>query len=64
MSVPAALGTDGGNLGYDGIPESVAIKFDLSQQLRRGSRMNGIYTDGAFPGEAFDQFDRQWDQPA
>jgi hypothetical protein len=44
-----ALGSDGGGLGYQGIPTSVAIKFDLFSNAGEGANSTGIYTDGASP---------------
>ena len=46
---PTALGTDGGGLGYAGMPNSVAIKFDLSNNAGEGPNSTGLYTDGAYP---------------
>jgi hypothetical protein len=46
---PSALGGVGGDLGYGGIPNSVAIKFDLYNNAGEGSNSIGIYTDGAAP---------------
>jgi hypothetical protein len=44
-----ALGGRGGQLGYGGIGQSVAIKFDLYNNLGEGSDSTGLYTDGAGP---------------
>ncbi len=44
-----ALGGCGGQLGYGGIGQSVAIKFDLYSNLGEGSDSTGLYTDGAGP---------------
>src|SRR5271155_1473840 len=44
-----ALGGAGGSLGYDGIGESVAIKFDLYSNAGEGPDSTGLYTDGAAP---------------
>jgi Bacterial lectin/Chitobiase/beta-hexosaminidase C-terminal domain len=45
----AALGSAGGGLGTAGIPNSVAIKFDLYSNDGEGDDSTGIYTDGAPP---------------
>jgi hypothetical protein len=44
-----ALGASGGNLGYGGIPHSVAIKFDLYSNAGEGPDSTGIYVNGAMP---------------
>ena len=46
---PTALGSSGGELGYGGIPSSVAIKFDLYSNLGEGFNSTGLYTGGADP---------------
>ncbi len=46
---PTALGHTGDSLGYAGIPESVAIKFDLFNNAGEGIDSTGIFTDGALP---------------
>ncbi len=46
---PTALGSDGGSLGYAGIPKSVAIKFDLFNNDGEGPNSTGLYIDGAAP---------------
>ncbi len=46
---PTALGADGGGLGYLGIPQSVAIKFDLFDNAGEGPDSTGLYIDGAVP---------------
>ncbi len=46
---PNALGSSGGALGYQGIGQSVAIKFDLYSNSGEGSDSTGLYTDGASP---------------
>jgi predicted RecA/RadA family phage recombinase len=46
---PTALGTAGGNLGYTGIPTSVAVKFDLFNNAGEGNDSTGLFTDGAMP---------------
>src|SRR5437660_8101611 len=53
----SALGFAGGGLGYGatsltgtpGIPTSVAVKFDLFQNVHEGTNSTGIYTNGAMP---------------
>ncbi|MBT9332595.1 chitobiase/beta-hexosaminidase C-terminal domain-containing protein [Paracidobacterium acidisoli] len=44
-----ALGGNGGSLGYQGIPDSVAVKFDLYSNSGEGSDSTGFYTNGASP---------------
>jgi len=52
-----ALGPSGGGLGYGpdapgnppGIPTSVAIKFDLADNVGEGPNSTGLYTNGASP---------------
>ena len=44
-----ALGDGGGGLGYQGIGNSVAVKFDLYNNAGEGSDSTGLYTDGAIP---------------
>jgi hypothetical protein len=46
---PTALGASGGSLGYQGIPNSVAVKFDLYNNAGEGSDSTGLYTGGASP---------------
>ncbi len=54
---PAALGPAGGGLGYGphavggtgGIPNSVAVKFDIYNNGGEGSDSTGLYTNGASP---------------
>ena len=47
---PGALGSNGGSLGYAGIGQSVAIKFDLFQNAGDVSNdSTGIFVDGAIP---------------
>ncbi len=43
------IGTDGAGLGYEGIGESVAIKFDLYSNAGEGPDSTGLYTNGAIP---------------
>jgi hypothetical protein len=42
-------GDTGGGLGYQGIPSSVAVKFDLYNNAGEGTDSTGLYTDGAAP---------------
>jgi fibronectin type 3 domain-containing protein len=57
---PGALGPNGGGLGYGpdhaggsgGIPNSVAVKFDLHDNQGEGDDSTGLYTDGAAPTSA------------
>ncbi|WP_263337675.1 chitobiase/beta-hexosaminidase C-terminal domain-containing protein [Acidicapsa dinghuensis] len=44
-----SLGYSGGGLGYQGIPNSVAVKFDLYSNAGEGPDSTGLYTDGASP---------------
>jgi hypothetical protein len=46
---PTALGHSGGNLGYGGIPHSVAIKFDLYSNEGEGPDSTGLYVNGVAP---------------
>jgi len=46
---PTALGGYGGQLGYAGIPKSVAIKFDLYNNSGEGPNSTGLYINGADP---------------
>jgi hypothetical protein len=48
-SSPQALGVSGAGLGYQKIPHSVAIKFDLTNNVGEGTNSTGIYLDGAIP---------------
>ena len=45
----AALGTNGGELGYTGIGKSVAVKFDLYDNNGEGVDSTGQYLNGASP---------------
>jgi fibronectin type 3 domain-containing protein len=50
-----ALGASGGGLGYGGpggIPNSVAIKFDLFNNAGEGNNSTGLYVNGAVPTSA------------
>jgi hypothetical protein len=44
-----AVGTYGGNLGYESIGKSVCVKFDLYNNSGEGNDSTGIYTDGSTP---------------
>lgn len=44
-----ALGGNGGGLGYQGITNSLAIKFDLWDTNGEGTNSVGLYTGGAAP---------------
>jgi Bacterial lectin/Legume lectin domain/Chitobiase/beta-hexosaminidase C-terminal domain len=46
---PTAVGGNGGSLGYAGIPNSVAIKFDLYSNAGEGPNSTGLYINGAAP---------------
>ena len=46
---PGIAGASGNGLGYDGISNSVAVKFDLYNNLGEGPNSTGLYTDGASP---------------
>ncbi len=46
---PTALGGSGSQMGYAGIPNSVAVKFDLYNSLGEGIDSTGLYTNGAPP---------------
>jgi hypothetical protein len=44
-----SLGDAGGGLGYQGIANSIAVKFDLYSNAGEGSDSTGLYTGGAAP---------------
>jgi phosphatidylethanolamine-binding protein (PEBP) family uncharacterized protein len=48
-TTPPAPGTAGGGLGYHGLVDSVAIKFDLVNNAGEGNNSVGLYTGGAEP---------------
>jgi hypothetical protein len=45
----SALGDNGGGLGYAGIGNSVAVKFDLYDNGGEGSNSTGLYINGVVP---------------
>ena len=45
----AAVGSNGAGLGYAGIGNSLAIKFDLFSDAGEGADSTGLYTNGASP---------------
>jgi fibronectin type 3 domain-containing protein len=47
-----ALGQGGGGLGYQGIGNSVAIKFDFFDNAGEGTNSTGLYANGALPTTA------------
>jgi len=46
---PAGPGVAGGGLGYAGLTNSVAVKFDLVDNAGEGGHSVGVYTGGADP---------------
>jgi hypothetical protein len=46
---PTALGGDNMYLGYGGIKNSVAIKFDINNNTHEGNDSTGMYLNGATP---------------
>ncbi len=46
---PTALGSGSGGLGYAGIPNSIAIKFDLFNNAGEGTDSTGVFAGGAMP---------------
>ncbi len=46
---PSQLGAGGGGLGFQGIPNSVAVKFDLYNNSGEGVNSTGLYLNGAAP---------------
>src|SRR5262249_38404104 len=47
---PTALGGGGGSLGYQGIPKSVAVKFDVWNNEGETFNSTGLFFNGGFPG--------------
>src|SRR5262245_6459620 len=45
----SALGSAGGGLGYQGIGNSLAVKFDLFDNAGEGGNSTGLYTNGQAP---------------
>jgi hypothetical protein len=48
-SAPTALGVVGGSLGYGGMTNSVAVKFDIYDNAGEGTNSTGLYLNGAVP---------------
>jgi hypothetical protein len=46
---PTAVGGTGYNLGYGGIPASIAVKFDIHNNEGEGPDSTGLYLNGATP---------------
>ena len=46
---PAALGANGNALGYGGIRNSMAVKFDFYNNAGEGANSTGVFTDGRLP---------------
>lgn len=46
---PTQVGTGAGGLGYQGIPSSAAIKFDLLNEEGEDANSTGLYTNGVRP---------------
>jgi hypothetical protein len=46
---PTAVGLEGGDLGYGGIPKSMALKFDLHDNQGEGPDSTGIFFNGVMP---------------
>jgi hypothetical protein len=53
---PTAIGKEGGGLGYAGIGQSVAVKFDLVDNAGEGTDSVGVFTNGATPTVPADTF--------
>jgi hypothetical protein len=47
---PTAIGAGGGGLGYQNIPNSVAIKFDVFNNEGETDNSTGVFVNGHFPG--------------
>jgi hypothetical protein len=48
-TAPTALGAVGGSLGYAGMSNSVAVKFDIYSNAGEGTNSTGLYLNGAVP---------------
>jgi len=46
---PTTVGGNGSNLGYGGIPDSIAVKFDFHNNEGEGTDSTGLYVNGAVP---------------
>ena len=46
---PNAVGGAAGSLGYEGLPRSAAVKFDLYNNKGEGPNSTGVYTAGQGP---------------
>jgi hypothetical protein len=49
---PTAVGAPAGGLGYQGVPNSVAVKFDLFSDEGEGLNSTGVYLNGDKPTNA------------
>ena len=49
---PTAVGVSAGGLGYQGIPNSMAVKFDLFSNDGEGPNSTGVYLNGDKPTNA------------
>lgn len=49
---PTALGGFGSALGYAGVPQSVAVKFDIFDNNGEGTDSTGVFRGGRLPGTA------------
>src|SRR4051794_19881415 len=49
VAAPTAAGAAGAGLGYQGIADSVAVKFDLVDNGGEGTDSVGVFTGGAAP---------------
>ena len=48
-TAPTALGGAGGGLGYTGLANSIAVKFDIYHNAGEGTNSTGLYLNGAAP---------------
>jgi hypothetical protein len=46
---PKYLGESGAGLGYAGLPNNLAIKFDIATPVGAGQNSTGLFTNGAMP---------------